>query len=980
MNEFLKKLNDPAAEYRPHPFWSWNGKLEEDELKWQIGELKRTGHGGFFMHARDGLKTEYMSDEWFRLIRAATDEAERIGLEAWCYDEDGWPSGSCGGKIPRDSEERRVRWLRLKKFDGKTEGDLLRFFAVSADGSYRVLEGDAESIKPVSLSDGEELMYAATFTSNDYIDILNSDTVAEFIRTTHDEYDRKVGDCFCDGRLCGFFTDEPQYALCRNPWSSVIEDEFYREYGYSITDNIPALLIGRDGHEGIRFDFWRLISRLYTDSFAKQVYNWCNEHDCRLTGHTMMEDNLLCQIHCTAGAMPMYEYMHIPGVDWLGKYPASVEECDNAFNPTIPLQVGTVASQLGHDKVLTETFAMAGSDISMAEMLYLIEWQMLYGVSLVCQHLYPYTIRGRRKYDFPPALSHNAPWWEVYRVFNDTVSRLGMIISEGIDDPGVLMLHPMHSVWLKYTNDNMNAEGEFDKSFARAEVFLDSQHIPFHLGDETLMARHGKVEDGKLIIGKRSYHTVFIPPIWGLDRSTYELLSEFSAAGGRIALIGDSPEFIDGRPAKDELDGLFASCPHLDFERRKLVQYIDESGIREVSIKGRLGEDEKLRHCRRELPGGITAYLILNTDRNNAKRVCVTLPAERAVELSCDTMTYRGVASRKASDGMLSIDLEFAPMEAHLILTGEDLPEPSCDISNEYISVDLRGTSRSWRISSDSAPNCFMIDNCRVDTNDGITDLRHISRSDRFVTPDTGVIYSFTVSDDTDLSPLADMRLVSEFDDDVEVTVNGNRVTALPEVWWLDRSFSVYEIGGFVKTGKNDIVFRKVNREYEIGYVYLTGAFGVYATGGFALEGDGAEVSRGELVISNRPDELHGGSIVSQGYPFFAGRLSIECNITADDISVPRRAVLGRVNASCARITVNGVPGEVLAYGSLEEDITSRLVEGTNTIKVELWIGNRNLLGAHHTLSNDSGPGDFYPFDNPYWIEDYIFKKEGIGE
>lgn len=139
-------------------------------------------------------------------------------------------------------------------------------------------------------------------------------------------------------------------------------------------------------------------------------------------------------------------------------------------------------------------------------------------------------------------------------------------------------------------------------------------------------------------------------------------------------------------------------------------------------------------------------------------------------------------------------------------------------------------------------------------------------------------------------------------------------------------------------------------------------------------------MSRGELVISNRPDELHGGSIVSQGYPFFAGRLSIECNITADDISVPRRAVLGRVNASCARITVNGVPGEVLAYGSLEEDITSRLVEGTNTIKVELWIGNRNLLGAHHTLSNDSGPGDFYPFDNPYWIEDYIFKKEGIGE
>ena len=47
------------------PFWSWNDELEEDKLVAQIRKMKEHGYGGFFMHARSGLKTEYLSDKWF---------------------------------------------------------------------------------------------------------------------------------------------------------------------------------------------------------------------------------------------------------------------------------------------------------------------------------------------------------------------------------------------------------------------------------------------------------------------------------------------------------------------------------------------------------------------------------------------------------------------------------------------------------------------------------------------------------------------------------------------------------------------------------------------------------------------------------------------------------------------------------------------------------------------------------------------------
>ena len=78
---------------RPVPFWSWNDKLEPDELRRQIGAMQDAGMGGFFMHARGGLETEYLSEDWFRAVEASVDEAKKRGMQAWCYDENGWPSG-----------------------------------------------------------------------------------------------------------------------------------------------------------------------------------------------------------------------------------------------------------------------------------------------------------------------------------------------------------------------------------------------------------------------------------------------------------------------------------------------------------------------------------------------------------------------------------------------------------------------------------------------------------------------------------------------------------------------------------------------------------------------------------------------------------------------------------------------------------------------------------------------------------------------
>ena len=78
----------PTAEYRGTPFWSWNCKLEEKELLRQIDELREMGFGGFHIHCRAGMATEYLSDEFMHLVKACVKKAKKEDMLAWLYDED----------------------------------------------------------------------------------------------------------------------------------------------------------------------------------------------------------------------------------------------------------------------------------------------------------------------------------------------------------------------------------------------------------------------------------------------------------------------------------------------------------------------------------------------------------------------------------------------------------------------------------------------------------------------------------------------------------------------------------------------------------------------------------------------------------------------------------------------------------------------------------------------------------------------------
>jgi len=314
-------------EFRPIPFWSWNEKLNTEETREQIRKMNEAGIGGFFMHARGGLQTEYMGEEWFENVEASADEAEKTGMYAWAYDENGWPSGFGGGKVNGKGLNYQQKYLRYK------EGE------------------DANHERLIVNKDG----YCFYYDVNPfYVDTLDLEATQDFIKEIYEPYYEKFGN-----RLEGFFTDEPQISRNGIPWSFKFPEEYKKRYDEDILERLIELYRPVGNYQQTRIKFWKLVTDLFSAHFMKPIYDWCVEHGYQFTGHLVLEESFLDQLVSNGACMPHYEYFTMPGMDWLGRHNEKV---------LTHHQLRSAARQLGKKQVLSETFACCGHNVGHDEL------------------------------------------------------------------------------------------------------------------------------------------------------------------------------------------------------------------------------------------------------------------------------------------------------------------------------------------------------------------------------------------------------------------------------------------------------------------------------------------------------------------------------------------------------------------------------------------------------------------------------------
>ena len=1016
LEDLKRQLANPGSEFRGKPFWAWNSKMDPEELRRQVRLLRRMGLGGFFMHSRTGLDTEYLGKDWFDCVRACVDEAKKLGMEAWAYDEDRWPSGAAGGLVTKNPKYQMKR-ARLEVYGKAADcprdtGKTLLLLVGKIDGhkltAWRVI-GDGDPL-PEKLAKGESIIHFTEETSwkgdwhngFTYLDTMDKGAVAEFIKVTHEAYKREIGREFSK-TIPGIFFDEPNHGNYFSerpgngeiPWTPSITREFKKRYGYDILPHLAEVFFDVEG-AGVqtRYHYHDCVTALFVEAFSRQIGEWCGKNRMLCTGHMLCEDTLMSQSDFVGSCMRHYEHMQAPGMDLL-------TERWRVFMTA--KQVSSAARQFGRKLRLSETYGCTGWDFSFAGHKALGDWQLALGINLRCQHLAWYSMRGEAKRDYPACIFYQSPWWEDYGFVEDYFARAGQVMSRGEEVRDILVLHPVESMWLHASADNWQKRPEvcgLHEKFVRLSDRLLADHLDYDYGDEEIMSRHAQVVKSaggvKLRVGKASYRVVVVPEMQTMRASTLTLLQKFRDAGGKVVYAGAPAEMVDALPS-DVPAAFAAGCARAELPglARELAEFrtlsvADENG-REIEPALYLlrGDDEAF-------------YLfICNTGVNYTENANVfDMPRVVDRRLAFPEVTVRGYGELAACAG--------DPVECDL-LTGElraakfrrdkngwtvATALPECG-SRLFIFPKEKGALAAAPARAElnprkaqplgrefdltlAEPNVLALDWPEYSLDGGETACAEILTVDKEVRKALGMSprgggmkqpwvrgevknpksvtvaldYRFMAAD----MPSGGLTLCMENPDHAQIFVNDREIPADMECgWWCDvslRQLPVPEDALVLGENHIRIVYNYDENDSGLEIIYLRGNFGV------------RDVDKVPTLCA-LPETLQLGDWTAQGLPFYSGNVSYRQEVKLS-LGKKEKALLllGEWRGTAVRVRVNGADAGLIAWAPYAKDITAFVKNNAeNVIELEVLGHRRNSHGPLHmdeTWPHWTGPEQFW--------------------
>lgn len=924
--DFLfEKIDAHKRGYRPLPFWSLNDALTPEETARQVREMSEQGCGGYFMHARSGLLTDYMGGEWFRCLDSAVEQGSALGADSYVYDENGWPSGFADGAVVRAHPEYCLKWLACVPADAVGAGD-------SPLAYYRVRGGAFARTDSASGAD----IAVCVRTSPDYVDVLDEETVRCFIGAVYEKYRERYG-----SRIRGFFTDEPQYGKRTFPWSRLFAEKFAAKYGCSIFDRLPCLFFEFEDSASFRYDFYALAEDLLCGAYYRQIGEWCARYGYIFTGHGFDENSLFGQTVNCGDIMRMYEYMQMPGIDWLGRTPCPMY---------VPRQVSSVARQLGKPRVLTESFALCGWSVGLKRLRSIAERQFAGGVNVVCQHLFAYSLKGERKRDYPPSHFQHQTWWKEYRGFSDYLASLGSLLSSCEPSADLLVLSPVRSAFMLYSEPQTDAMRAYESAFSETIAALEDLAVAYELGCEGILARHGRAEGGLLHVGRRAYARVLLPDCIGLDESTFRLLKDFAEQGGELCYCGRFPERLGGRrnSALLSLRGKAVRIESVSQLRRGCPAYRLQSSGGAVFFQG-------------ETDG---AYILFASNAHGSE-ASFSVFAERGRAL------YRVGLEDGSCVPFAGGNVLLEPYGSALIVCLRDCGESGSAPQAES-ALPVVPDSPPWKVRPEE-DNVLVLDRGEYSFCGGayreMRDVRLLFGELMRGRKNGPLKIRYTVEIESLPSRIL---FAAETPQDKTVFINGRKAVWADMGSYIDPSIRKTDAAPFLCEGANEIVvetyFRQSDHTYhvynddvlateknkirydsELENCYLLGDFGVRAP--FAAE-NGLIYSGGAFTLVQRPSAVPPDAVTESGWPFFYGTMQLDNTFTLH--CGARRHVL-RLSLMCgyAKVYVNGSCAWE-GYGpECAVDVTPFLREGRNELSVRIYSEMRNVFGPFHHRGGD---------------------------
>ncbi len=948
----------PPRPYSSAPFWVWNDLLTEDQIIETLRSFADRDIRQVIVHPRPGLMTPYLSEDWFRLWKVALNEAVRLDMDLWIYDENSYPSGFAGGFVPDAMPEARGRGLRIRetKEAPKSRAEMLSVFALSDQG-YEDVTAKVRAAEELPAARYLEISLLRAqpgpwYGGKSYVDLLYPGVTQKFLAITLDAYQQQIGSQF-GNHVPGVFTDEPQLRPAGGlPWTDDLPQQFEKRWGYRLTDHLPALREPVGDWKRVRHNYFQLLSELFVERWGKPYYEYCAAHGIEFTGHYWEHEwpNTLG----VPSNMAMSAWQQRPGIDILTNQYA--EDTHAQFgNVRAVKEISSVANQLGRSRTLCEAYGAGGWDLRFEDMKRIGDWLYVLGINTLNEHLSYVSLRGARKRDHPQSFSYHEPWWDAYRAPEGYFSRLSLALSKGEELNPVLLIEPTTTAWM------FNASGknppELDRlgaTFQKLVVALSKEQVEYDIGDEDIMAANAVAVGNTLRVGQRSYTTVVLPPFTeNLNARTLDLLEAFLANGGTVLSCSAPPERVDG-----QVSGRAAALAQKDgwkqVEAEAVPAQLAARGNDAFRIQRKPGDKGILYHQRRTLADGELLFLV-NTSIDEASAGTVESRG-RSIERWVPESGRIENHPFEESAGGVRTSYQIPPSGSLLLFFSGQRRTPAAARPEKAIPIAARAAPVVRR----TGPNVLTLDYLDVTAAGKSLESAYFYQASQFAFKQNGMdrnpwdgavqfrdeiisrrfpegsgfqaAYHFTIAERVP----ANLFAVVERPDLYVVECNGKEVRAAPGAWWLDKAFGKIPIGKEAVVGENTLLLKAspftVFHEIE----------SVYILGDFALRSG----ERGFVVIPETGLGL--GAWRDQGRPFYAQGVSYAQTFRVDKPSGQYRIVLPKWYGSVANVTVNKKPAGTIMAPPWQCDVTALLRAGENVIEITVIGTLKNTLGPHH--------------------------------
>ena len=590
-NNHSELFRSPSADYRWHTIRHDIGTTyshSPDYVKAIASKSSTEGEGGIVMNVPyDNGFVDNLDN--FKDLNHIAEILNQHGLKYWIYDEQGYPSGTAGGRATVNNPEYEAQGLTLIKKEGcgidpvtvnKDERLRRLYLAYAIDENGNVIDvpvtNDTVSFEGVN---GKWSLYVFAikeffegtnalangykgkgWLTRKYLNIMDKDAVAKFIDVAYKPYVKHFK--YFD-KITAIFTDEPSLLEGHNgasapyaqlAWAPGFEELFIKMHGYSVDHKLHFMFEGMsDEARIVRTNYRQTVSKMVAENYFGQINDFCLKHGTQLGGHLLGEERLNAST-LSGDVMLCYRNMGLPGADFL------YLNCDFAYPPSSQGMSVKTASSVARmtDKKNATMVEICALDLDyrlpFTEEEQGIMWNALNFIYFFGgNHINSYVDINRMLENKVPAVdyfarlgyfSQNAEWDGEIALYNPMATFQSYTMACGVENP----VEP----------EDINLSNRIAAKLWRSQLDL--------LKVDDVFLAEAVVKNGTLTNGHATFTSIILPRAEVMPLECLKKVVQFKKEGGRVYFVDGAPYLPDSLDDMDEFKALASEITPIKFE------------------------------------------------------------------------------------------------------------------------------------------------------------------------------------------------------------------------------------------------------------------------------------------------------------------------------------------------------------------------------------------------------------------------------